>query len=68
MDYKAHLFADLGKGKLHPSRMQCGRHLFRNGKGTMAVKLNTFNELYKENKDNVCSKCSEWAKKNNKIN
>ena len=67
MDYKAHLFQSLGNGKLHPKRMQCGRHLFRNGKGTFAVKTSEFKNLHKEDEKNVCSKCLEWAKQNGKI-
>ena len=65
--YKAHLFASLGNNKLHPSRMQCGRHLFRNSRGTHAVKTNEFRTAYNENVNNVCAKCLEWAMANNKI-
>lgn len=67
MEYKAHLFANIGNGKLHPSRMQCGRHLYRNSRGTHAVKTAYFRELYLESKENCCTKCAEWAKENGKI-
>ncbi len=68
MNYKAHLFASLGNGKLHPSRMQCGRHIGRNSRGTFAVKTSNFIQMYNESKDNVCEKCLQWAKENGKIN
>ena len=68
MDYRAHLFASIGNNKIHPSRTQCGRHLFRNSRGTHVVKLKQFIELAKEDEKNVCSKCLTWAKENNKIN
>jgi hypothetical protein len=66
--YKAHLFQSLGNNKLHPSRMQCGRHLGRNSKGTHATKLSYFIAMYNEDIENVCSKCLDWAKLNGKIN
>lgn len=66
-NYKAHLFASLGNNKLHPSRMQCGRHIHRNNTGTFVVKTSAFIDLYKDDKNNVCSKCLEWALLNNKI-
>ena len=64
MDYKAHIFQSMGKGKLHPQRMQCGRHLFRNGKGTHVVKYAEFKRQYNEEPNTVCNKCLEWAIKN----
>lgn len=67
MDYKAHIFRSIGNGKLHPSRMQCGRHLFRNGKGTHAVKSLEFKRQFEEDPNSVCSKCLQWAKENGKI-
>lgn len=67
MDYKAHLFASLGNGKLHSQRTQCGRHLFRNTKGTFVVKTSTFKSLHEESVNHVCSKCLEWAKSQGKI-
>jgi hypothetical protein len=67
MNYKAHLFASLGNGKLHPQRMQCGRHLFRNGKGTHVVKSTEFKRLFLEDKAAVCEKCLEWAKQNKQL-
>ena len=66
--YKAHLFASLGNNKLHPSRMQCGRHIFRNAKGTHVVKTAEFIKNYLEDESMVCVKCLEWAKANGKIN
>jgi hypothetical protein len=65
--YKAHLFASLGNNKLHTSRTQCGRHLYRNSRGTMVVKTSEFKNLYFGDQENVCSKCLEWAMANNKI-
>jgi len=65
--YKVHLFASLGNNKLHPSRMQCGRNLYRNSKGTHAVKSLDFKKYYSNDESNVCSKCLEWAKANGKI-
>ena len=67
MEYKAHLFQNLGNGKLHPSRMQCGRHLWRNGRGTHAVKSSEFKRQYHEDESVLCSKCLEWAKENEKV-
>lgn len=67
-NYKAHLFASLGNNKLHPSRMQCGRHIFRNAKGTHVVKTAEFINNYLEDETMVCAKCLEWAKANGKIN
>ena len=65
--YKAHLFQSLGGNKLHPSRMQCGRHLYRNERGTDVVKTKEFKRIYQEDKDAVCAKCLKWAIENNKI-
>ena len=67
MQYKAHLFASIGNGKLHPQRMQCGRHIYRNSKGTHVVKTSYFKELVAEDESMVCAKCLEWAKQNGKI-
>jgi hypothetical protein len=67
MDYKAHLFLNIGNGKLHPTRMQCGRHLYRNAKGTHVLKSKAFVLQYEVDNTSVCSKCLEWAKLNNKI-
>lgn len=57
MDYKAHTFASIGNGKLHPSRTSCGRHLQRNSKGTHVVRGKHFLELLKEDEKLVCEKC-----------
>jgi hypothetical protein len=67
-NYKAHLFQSLGNGKLHPSRMQCGRQINRNCKGTHAVKTAHFKSLYEDDAASVCEKCLQWAKDNQKIN
>jgi hypothetical protein len=48
--------------------MQCGRHIYRNSKGTHVVKTSEFVKLYLEDESIVCSKCLEWAKANGKIN
>jgi len=65
--YKAHLFASLGNNKLHRTRTQCCRHLFRNQRGTHVVKTSEFRRLYNGDKDNVCKKCLDWAIENKKI-
>jgi len=63
MDYKAHLFASIGNGKLHPSRTECGRHLHRNSRGTFVVKPKYFQELLQTDPGNVCQKCLEKLQK-----
>lgn len=67
MNYKAHLFASIGNNKLHPSRMQCGRHIYRNSKGTHVVKTAEFKKYFLEDESIVCEKCLNWAKENGKI-
>jgi hypothetical protein len=67
MNYKSHLFASIGNNKLHPSRMQCGRHIYRNGKGTHAVKTAQFKKDFEEDESSVCEKCLKWAKETGKI-
>jgi len=63
MNYKAHIFASIGNGKLHPSRTQCGRHLHRNSRGTFVLDLKRFMFLYEEDSNNVCEKCLEKIQK-----
>ena len=63
MNYKAHIFASIGNGKLHPSRTQCGRHLHRNHRGTFVLDTKRFMEFYDEDPDLVCSKCLEKIQK-----
>jgi len=65
--YKAHLFQSIGNNKLHPSRTQCGRRLFRNNRGTHVVKGKEFKRQYDEDSTVLCEKCLEWAKENGKI-
>ena len=62
MNYKAHIFASIGNGKLHPSRTQCGRHLHRNSRGTFVLDTKRFMALYEEDPDLVCSKCFDGIK------
>ena len=57
MNYKAHTFASIGNGKLHPSRTSCGRHLQRNSRGTHVVRGKHFLELLEEDESLVCEKC-----------
>lgn len=66
-DYKIHMFQHLGNGKLHPSRSQCGRALYRNYKGTHTMKTKYFLDMYKIEPSTVCSKCLQWALDNNLI-
>ncbi len=63
MNYKAHIFASIGNGKLHPSRTACGRHLHRNSRGTFVLDTNRFLLLYEEDPNLVCEKCLEKIKK-----
>lgn len=66
-DYKAHLFQSIGNNKLNPSKSQCGRHLYRNERGTFVVKTKEFISLYNIDHDNCCAKCVEYAKAQGKI-
>jgi hypothetical protein len=63
MNYKAHIFASIGNGKLHTSRTQCGRHLHRNSRGTFVLDTKRFMEFYEEDPNLVCEKCLEKLKK-----
>ena len=63
MNYKAHIFQNIGNEKLHPSRTQCGRHLHRNSRGTFVLDLKRFMFLYEEDSNNVCEKCLEKIQK-----
>ena len=61
--YKAHIFASIGNGKLHPSRTACGRHLHRNHRGTFVLDTKRFMEYHDEDPTLVCEKCLEKLKK-----
>jgi len=62
MDYKAHTFQIIGKGKFHPSRSACGRKAMRNSKGTFTTSTKHFLELLAEDQNLVCQKCLEKLK------
>jgi len=57
MNYKAHTFASIGNGKLHPSRSSCGRKALRNEKGTFTTNMKHFLQLLEEDESLVCEKC-----------
>jgi hypothetical protein len=66
MDYKIHLFLNIGNNKLNTSRMQCGRKMWANSKGAFAMKTRQFLEHATMDTNLVCANCLAWYNENKK--